>query len=286
MHAARAGLIALALLTACSARGKAPAAAMWRDQWVFIGDDGTVLPLALVRRANGEAEAKGWLGQDGKWRTNFYEAYTLGGAAPSDAAAALDAWSRGGGRAGRASLHRTATGLSIQLRTPTTAWRIDAATLELLGEATDPEGPSRYRAGRAALHAEGGLTDGWLLVEETPADRPRKPLVDYGGDYLLVFAASPTGDAVVMRRSLGAPAYDHAVVRRAGAVRAAAGVRAERAGGTLSLAVPEAGLEARLTVEDVSPSRGVAPDGSPVAYEVLLLGGELRGVAFAIRRVR
>lgn len=276
--------IAIAAAAGCSKRSPPPptAAAAWRDQYIFIADDGTVVPLVLWRSAAGNAEAKGWLGRDGRWQQRFYHRYTLTAKAAASPNASLRALSQSPGTPVHGRIESTGAGLSIELRMRSSAMTLTAGALAELGDARDPEGRLVYRAGRATLTTGGRALEGWLLVEHTPASAPLAPFVDYG-DFLLAFAAT-RDRTLVVRQSRTVPGFDRAFERTAdGASRTLTAARADRAGDHLTLRDGDTTI-ATMPIRDVSTSTGMAPDHRPVRYEVLLLGGGgWYGVAFAIR---
>jgi len=53
--------------------------------------------------------------------------------------------------------------------------------------------------------------------------------------------------------------------------------------GALEVSLPELSISTRLEIRDRERTEGTAPDGTPVGYEALLLGGDFAGVAFTIR---
>jgi len=275
--------IALAAAAACGKHSPAPPpAAAWRDQYVFIADDGTVVPLVLWRSASGDAEAKGWLGRVGRWQQRFYHRYTVPREAAPSPGASLRALSQSTGTPVRGRIESTGAGLSLELRMRSSAMTLAAGALDELGRAPDPEGALLYRAGRATLTTGGETLRGWLLVEQTPSAEPLAPFVDYG-DFLLLFAAT-RDRVIVVRQSRTTPGFDQAFERSAdGAPHALAAARADRSDGRVRLRDGNRELAA-LAIRDVSRSQGVAPGGQPVRYEVLLLGGGgWSGAAFAIR---
>jgi len=256
--AAMAALLAGAAPACAGRAGNADLA--WRDQYLFIGDDGTVIPLVLQRTGAGAAEAKGWVGGPQGWQGRLYHRYRMasGGAASVAKAVAALAGSPHTPVRGRLT---GGDGVDLELRLRDRVVHIVAPALQPLGRAEDPEGVSLYRAGRASLRSAGRDLAGWLVVEETPPDRPRRAFIDYG-DFL--FAAVATRERVlVVKRSLTRAGFDHRF--------ALSGDR----GPDLELAA------ARVIDRDVT--RGVNPAGDPVRFEVLLLGGDVSGVAFTIR---
>ncbi|MBI2893440.1 MAG: hypothetical protein HYY06_07795 [Deltaproteobacteria bacterium] len=282
----RPSLLCLLLLACSSPRG------LWRDQLVFVGDHGMVVPLGLVRETPGSAEAKGWLGQDGVWRSVFYDRFAIRGQDAPDLGASVAAWSRWPDRSAYVSLARKDREIDLRVRTRSApeSMTIRARAIRRLGDSRDPEGSSLWSAGRAEIRGvprarrEGTLADGsgWLLVEQTPADRPKRPLVEYG-DYVLAFLARKDGDLVILKRSRKRGGFDFAVARLDGRVAKTRRVVADVGQDHLSLALPDEGLRARLDIRDRDESHGVAPNGRAVTYETLLLGGDLNGVAMVIR---
>jgi len=280
----RRAVVVAALVCACSSsRQTAPAVdrdASWRDQYLFIGDDGTVLALTLQRSGAGAAEAKGWLGRGGRWQHRLYHRYTMDPARAGEVAAAVIALAGSPGTPVRGRLDDRDRAVTLELRLRAAVLRIDAAAVTPLGSGDDPEGPSIYRAGRARLSSGGEAGDGWLIVEATPPDRPHRAFVDYG-DFVLAALASPRG-VFVFKRSRGVAGFDRVLGRRADGGEAAP----PGTGGDLDgdrVVVGGAGGElAAAAVLDRDTSSGVAPGNRPVTYQVILLGGDWAGVAFAI----
>lgn len=266
--------LAVALL-ACG--GDRPPGA-WRDQLVFVGDAGSVLPLVLTRATSGSGELKAWLGRGDAWQSWLYRRFPVRPDELSDTDAVLGALRRS--TRTRASLQRTRGSLELAVRDGETQLHLTARALAPLGESRDPEGASRYRAGRATVSMRGQREEGWLLVEETPPERPHRAFVDYG-DLFFVVAGSRDG-VLALKRSRRRPAFDVAYTRFAAGARGPTRFSAELAPDALTLALPQIPLRAVLPVSDRVRSDGVAPDGSALVYETLLLRGELRGVAFVI----
>jgi hypothetical protein len=161
----------------------------------------------------------------------------------------------------------------LELRLRTALLRIEAPALQTLGATDDPEGTSLYRAGRAELTAGDQRLPGWLVTEETPADRPRRAYVDYG-DFAFTVVAAP--DRVALAKgSRARPSFDHRLVstlaRSAGEGRGA------------DMPAAAGALLDQASVLATDRTRGTAPGGRPVRYDVLLLGGAVHGVSFAIR---
>lgn len=275
MHLARAGLILA--LGACSKTGGA-----WREQYVFVGDDGTVVPLVVQIPPAGPAEAKGWLGMGGSWRSSFYGRFPVAAVDRSDVPAALAAWSRGAGAPARIALDRTDGHATISVRTRSLSFRVEAPSLAPLGEESDPEGVSQYRAGRAVLAGDPWRVPGWLLIEATPPDRPRRPFVSYG-DFVFIAAARADGTALVLKHAAGRAGFDHAVLRTGERARRTGKIAVDRRGDLLGVHLPDLGARFAFTIRDRTASAGVAPDGTAVSYETALLEGPAAGVAFAIR---
>ncbi|HTM19103.1 MAG TPA: hypothetical protein VL172_01295 [Kofleriaceae bacterium] len=227
---------------------------------MFVGDDGTVVPVVLQRRGDGQAEAKGWIGRGGRWQARLYHRYRMTAGDADSPERAVAALARAPGTPVRGRLDRAGARFDLELRLPGALLRIEAPSLQLLGATDDPEGESIYRAGRAELTAGARRLPGWLVAEETPARRPRRALVDYG-DFSFTVAAEPERVAVA-KRSRTRPGFDQ------------------------RLGLPSA--PARDPIDDAAvlardTTRGTGPDGRPVRYEVLLLGGAVHGVAFTIR---
>lgn len=255
---------------------------MWRDQYVFVADDGTVVPVGVLRWSTGRAEAKGWLGEDGTWRTNFYRHFPISQAGGPDASRALSLLSRTPGAPARINLDRDGAEAELRLRTPSELLLLSAHELAPLGETVDPEGTSVYRGGRARLRNGASRKDGWLLVEETPPDRPRASFVDYG-DFVFVVVAHPERGLLVAKHSADRPDFDHAFLQGDDSHDRSRDVQITRDGSALEVAIPEFSLSARLEIRDQDRTVGTAPGGSAVTYETLLLGGDFAGVAFTIR---
>lgn len=262
----------------------------WRDQYVFVGDEGTVVPLGVLRWSDGHAEVKGWLGQGDRWQTSIHRRFGIVGRDAPSVERALAAFSSSTGTPARVTLTEasgTSGALHVRIRTPSRDIAISADGLRALGESTDPEGPSAYRAGRGQLRSGTTREAGWLVVESTPAERPKRAFVDYG-DYVLVLAASRERGALVLKRSLDVRGFDHAFVSAASAGSAASrhtsGVRADEAAGRLHVRLAALGVDTSLSIADRGTSRGVDPHARAVRYETLLLRGDYSGVAFLIHR--
>jgi len=255
---------------------------MWRDQFVFIGDDGTVIPVGVMRWSPGDAEAKGWLGDEGGWRSNFFQRFPISRPAGPDVERAVRHLSRSKRSPARITLTREEGGVELGLRTRSERFLLGATSLSELGRSTDPEGTSVYRAGRATWTGRGRTQEGWLVVEETPENEPRKPFIEYG-DFIFLVIAHPESGPVIAKRSLGRSGFDHAFATVSGRSRKTARVDLDRNGSGLALSLPELGLGTQLSILDRQVTAGTAPDQSGVAYEALLMGGDYRGVAFTIR---
>lgn len=272
----------LVLLTGCN-RGPEGA---FRDQLLFLADDGAVLALVLVRGTDGAGEAKGWLGLDGRWGVPVYDHFPLAPRRAADLPASVRAWASAGHASARASLRQTDAGLHLALRSPSARLSLDAEAPVALGTARDPEGTSRYAAARASLRAAGLDRGGWLITEDTPADTPRRPLVEYG-DFVFVALATRGGDLLVAKRSHGRRGFDLLVGRRSGQSFRDRRVDVELEGEQLVVTAPRLPVPVPVTIRDRVPSTGTAPDGKKVGYDVLLLGGapasSWTGVAFTIR---
>lgn len=277
MHLARL-CVALALVACSKPEG------LWRDQYAFVGDDGTVMLLGLQRQSAGTAQAKGWLARGGVWDQTFFQEFPILGRDAPNASAVLSAWAVGPRPAARVGYERDGDRVEIGLRLPSLEVGLRSSAMTSLGTFRDPEGVSTYRVGRAQLWTTEQVWNGWLVVEETPVDRPRLPFVDYG-DFAFVVLASPEGGAVVVKRSRRRPEFNRALSTRDGVVRETRDVSVELVGDELIVKVPAWDLEARALVRDRDVSRGTAPDGKPVAYETLLLGGDYAGIAVLIRPV-
>mgnify|MGYP001600618523 CR=1 FL=1 len=258
---------------------------MWRDQFVFIADDGTVIPVGVVRWSSGRAEAKAWFGEGGQWGSSFFHRFEISGPAGPDVDRAMALLSAHEGTPARVSLARRDRGIELRLRTRSELFVLDARDLSELGEPVDPEGASVYRAGRATWTGRGRSLDGWLVVEETPRERPRRPFVEFG-DFVFLVLADPERGTIVVKRSLGLAAFDHALVGGAGPTRRTDRVELSRGESSLDLSLPELDLRSQLSIRDRQVTHGQGPDGSDVDYETLLLGGDRAGVAFTIHPAR
>lgn len=162
----------------------------WRDQYVFVGDEGTTLPLSVLRWSEGHAEVKGWLGQGGRWRSSFHRRFAIAGRDAPDLERTLRVFSAQTGPSARVTLEAPSSdGLRLRLRTPSRDMRLSTSGLRPLGEGVDPEGASSYAAGRGTLRSGSGEESGWILRESTPRERPKRDFVAYG-DYALVMVAS------------------------------------------------------------------------------------------------
>lgn len=271
------------LAAACSPRSAGPLG-MWRDQIVFAGDDGTVLVLGVHRRATATAhviQVKAWLGRDGRWQAMLFDELTVAPDEAGDLTAALRTWSERPGVAARAWVARRGDELEVRVRAPDREIGLRALKLAELGRATDPEGASVYHAGRGQLWTRDEVHDGWVIVEATPVDQPRRPFVDYGR-FAFVAVASRAGGAIALKRSLDRDGFDHAFAT-AGRVppRPLAAIVHDGDGDAVELELGD-GVGLRLEVRDRDVSFGVAPDGGRLAYRALLLGGDYAGVAFVI----
>ena len=271
-------LVALALMA--SILGCGGKQGFWRDQYVFVGDDGMVMPVAVLRWSDGHAEVKGWLGEDRHWQGVFHHRFAIVGRRAADAQRVLATFSNAPGAPARVSLRGDGHSIALQVRTPSRSVRLEANGLSKLGDTSDPEGPSTYSAGRATLRIDRQTRNGWLLVESTPADQPRRSFVDYG-DYALVFATD-ANRVVVLKRSLTVRGFDHAYVRLRDATRDTTTVSVAIDDDAMRIHLPTANLETTLGIADRTSSDGVAPNGSSVQYDTLLLQGDLAGVAFLI----
>ncbi len=287
MRAAGTWALWLVLVTACSAKGRraAPPSGTWRDQYIFIADSGGVIPLVLQRASTGDAEAKGWIGRNGAWTHRIYHRYRVEPGRAASASHAAERLTRARGTPVRAQLTRDATSLQLTLRTRSQKLSIHCPDLRLLGEATDPEGTSRYNAGRATLTRGARRMQGWLVVEETPQARPRKSFVDYG-DFVFGALASPRG-VFVFKRSRTVTGFDHLFGRWISGATATrkttVSVTNDRVSisGLSELSGTKQDIAAGVLARDVT--RGEDPSGRATRYEVWLLGGAWAGVVFAIR---
>ncbi len=254
---------------------------MWRDQYVFVGDSGEILALGLQRSGSGSAEAKGWLSDRDQWRSAFYHRFSVSGRG-GDEHAVLSSLSDSPGTPVRASLSRPGSGVTLRLRTPSAALTLQAAEMTPLGTARDPEGESEYHAGRALLESGAEPVEGWLISETTPHARPRREFVAFG-DFVFLVAADAEVGPIVLKHSVALPAYDVALTLGA-AGRPSADVDVAIETDRLRVTADALGLDLAFAVHDRDATHGVAPDGSAVRYDTLLLSGDGRaGVAFAIR---
>lgn len=281
MTARRAGrrLAVAALLLA----GCAGPEGLYRDQLIFLGDDGVVLALVLGRRTDGNGEAKGWLGtSDGAWQMPFYDRFPLVPRRARDLGASVRAWSSSAGGAVRASFRSDAAGTHLALRTRAGRSSLDAARPAPLGAAQDPEGASSYAVARATLRTPRRDSGGWLVTEATPEDAPRRGFVEVG-DFTFLVAARPDGDLVIAKHSKGARGFELGLARRADRVRRARRVAVAHEPNRVVVTTDVLEAPLALDVRDRDRTTGVAPSGKALGYEVLLLGGRWTGVAFTIR---
>jgi hypothetical protein len=272
-------LLLVASTAGCTEPEQPDADALWRDQLVFVGDRGTTLAVSILRRGDGRAELKGWLAREARWQSVHYRQLRIALDAAPDLEASIAALSRASGGGVRISLDRSDADVALSLRSPSSLVRLGARPVTRLGEASDPEGASVYRAGRATLHREGERESGWLLAEETPPERPRHAFVEHG-DFMLLFAVVAPGRPIVLRRSVGLGGFDHAFVGGPEPWRTDR-VRVDHQGDRLAIRLDELAF-AEGRIADRSASAGVAPSGDAVTYEVLLVEGEVCGVAFTI----
>jgi len=278
MHAARVGLI---VTVAAAAIGCAGRDGMWRDQYIFVADDGLVLALGMVRHASGTAEIKGWFGRDGAWASTAFAQAAIPGAIASDRAASVAAWANAPQARARVMLDRAGGRLALDVRLPSRRVRLRASPLAALGRARDPEGTSVYAASRAQLDDGDRVRRGWLIAEETPAATPRRPFVDYG-DFVFLVVAAGDEPPLVIKRSRRRPAFNQAFLGGA-TPRHASQVLVDIGEHELDAAVPAWDLHLRLSILDRDHAIGVGPGDAPVAYDTLLLGGGHAGVAFVVR---
>jgi len=275
-----AAVVCAGVATACT---RSPAGT-WRDQYVFVGDDATVSVVGVVRDSGGHAELKGWLGEGSHWQQTFYRRFALDAERAPDAERAVASFSSEPGAPARVTLDRRDGTAVLRVRTPDATMTLSSlGALDDLGHTTDPEGESLYRAGRARLVRGRARLSGTLVVEETPEARPRRSFVDYG-DFVLAVLAHRERGVVVLKRSIGRPGFDHALVQsRPGShAQSTDSVRVARRGPTLAVSLPALGVSATTDVRDRERTQGVAPDGTAVEYETLLLGGAWAGAAFTI----
>ena len=108
---------------------------------------------------------------------------------------------------------------------------------------------------------------------------------DVRGDFVFLVAASANGGPIVLKHSRQMGDYD-TLLTRAGANAATASLETRIESDHLRVLAPQANIQLAFEIRDRDATSGVAPDGSPVRYETLLLGGaEASGVAFAITPV-
>jgi len=254
---------------------------LWRDQYVFVGDDGMVMPMGVLRWSEGHAEVKAWVGEEGRWQTSLHRRFAIAGRDASSLERTLQVFSAQSGPSARIGVQAQGDALNLDLRTPSRASTLTVEHLRALGRDDDPEGSSTYAFGRAVLRSGTTRRQGWVVSESTPPDHPKRAYVDYG-DFALVFAASQTGGALVLKRSLTRSGFDHGFVALGSDVRETQRVSCELSAEEVHLRLPELAVDHRLDVSARSISRGVAPGGGAVRYETLLLRGEFSGVAFLI----
>lgn len=282
MHRARAWLSWLALVllaSGCKQKQPAPPHGAWRDQYIFVGDDGSVLVLGVHRQDSGTAEAKMWHGTAGTWQAVLYRRFDIARRDAPDVAATLKSLGRGHVRA---SVARTGAELTIDLRTPDRAVSLSAAAMRVLAETRDPEGTTHYRAGRVWVRDGNNQLDGWLIAEETPAAMPRAPFVDYG-DFVFVVTASAANGVLVAKHSRRRPQFDHVLTLTQDRVTHSKTVDISVASAHVDVTLGSAEIHHRYPIADRKTSTGTSPAGRPVVYETLLLAGPEPGVAFVIR---
>ncbi len=272
------------LLLVCALGGCTGPEGFWRDQYVFIGDQGTVMPLGVLRWSDGRAEVKGWLGQGGRWRNALDRCFSIAGRDASSLERTLRVFSVQAGPSARVTLEGGSTpesAMRLRVRTPSRDLRLSAERLSVLGESGDPEGPSSYRAGRGELRSGRTREAGWILVESTPTARPKGRFVSYG-DYALVMAASRERGALLLKRSIDVRGFDHAFGVSDRGTRETTRVSAEVGAERVRVRLPALSIDATLSIADRETSHGVAPHGLALSYETLLLSGDYAGVAFLI----
>jgi|GEM_PF-6968445 len=282
MYRARASLSWLALLvlaSGCKHQQSAPPEGAWRDQYIFVGDDASVLVLGVHRQDSGTAEAKIWQGAGGTWQAVLYRRFDIARRDAPDLAATLKRLGRGGVRA---SVAQTGAELTIDLRTPDRAVSLSAAAMRVLAETRDPEGTTRYRAGRVWVRDGNKQLDGWLIAEQTPPATPRAPFVDYG-DFVFVVTASAAHGVLVAKRSRRRPQFDHAVTLTQDRVTHTQAVDITVAPAHVDVTLESSAVHHRYPIADRKTSTGTSPGGRPLVYETLLLAGPEPGVAFVIR---
>jgi len=272
-------LAVLAVVGGCQKRE-----GMWRDQLIFVGDDGTVLHLAMVRHSDGEAEAKGLIGRTGTWQTNFYRRFVMDGRRASQLDVALSTWNQLSPLPARVRIERREQKLEAELRLPDAKVGLRANKLVALGTHVDPEGTTVFHGGRAQMWTREFVVNGWLLTERVPADKPIRAHVDYG-DFAFFVLASKDRGLLWGKYSRRYADFSRVVWLSADAVpkqsRALTfAVDPDR----VRLAARDFPLDVSVPVVGLVGSGGVAPDGAPLRYEALLLEGELAGVVFAIRK--
>lgn len=273
----------LVLLSSCRSPQAPPSDDMWRDHYVFAGDDGTVLALVLQRDRNGTAQAKAWFGPTGDWRTTFYQRFRVPPLVAPSVAGVLSSWSARPNPSARVSLAVEGETTQLAIRTPNDRFSIHAESVAALGSSSDPEGVSVYSAGRAQLEVGADTREGWLLIESTPVGEPRRAFVEFG-DFVFVVAGNSTGDALMMKFSSSVPEFNYAVLRTQRSTKESNEISVEREQDRLQVVIEPLGLHTAMAIEDTDATEGIAPDGGQVRYEAHQLSGDWTGVAFSIRR--
>ena len=281
MHLARPRLILALVLVmgqpACADTISAPEGA-WRDQFIFVSDDGTVLSLGVHRQTSGSAEAKVWLGRGDSWESDFYKTFSIERERAPSLSATLDRLSR----APVINVDRDESSLRIRLRTPDRRVEMAADEMLALGKTADPEGTTVYSAGRVSGRDNDAQLTGWLIAEETPSADPHRPLVDYGEFVFLVLASDANG-VLIAKRSLNQPEFDHAFTLDTASPLHTRDVVIDVEAETLAVELEQLGRSDRYRIVDRNTSRGVGPQGEQLVYETLFLSGADAGVAFVIR---
>lgn len=261
-----------------SANSETPQEALWRDQWVFLGDEGEVVALVLQRRNTGLAEVKSWVGFDDKWRSHSYDMFEIAQEELADVADSLTAWIRHSRRV-RAVLDRTGGGLSLSVRAPSFSIRLTAERLVALGETKDPEGVSSFEAGQARFTLGRRERQGIVVVEHTPPEHPHRAHVEYGNFTFVV--ARVGARLVVAKHSDLHHKFNQSLVVNTTTWARQPSIRVSTSDNDLRVIDPDE-KSATLHRLDKSASAGVALNGSRRRHDVWLLGGDGTGVAFRI----
>lgn len=268
----------LVLLAACSRSPRG----VWRDQFLFLGDDGVVAALVSQRSSPDQVEFKGWLSGDGQAMRTFYYRGALAGDL-RDVTGVIERWSKLPGTPARVSLTQGETGLTLRMRTPAITLGLQSAPPLELARHQDPEGTSIYAAARAtlALGTNGDRESaGWLLIESTPSGQPRSAEVDFG-EFMFVAVASPT-QLVFAKHSATRRGFNFAAAH-GDVTRSGTDATLAMAADQLLVAAPGLAVDMSIAVADRQRSLGTAANGDAIGYEVLLLrDAEHTGIAFTI----